>query len=332
MIWLTWRQFRAPALASLAVLVVFGAGLVALGLVIRNGYDADVAGCVAPGCDPEEALDSFRDRMFTPVLLAGFLLVLVPGLIGAFWGAPLVARELETGTHRMVWNQGVTRTRWLAVKLGLLTVAAMVFTGALSLVLGWAVDPFDDVNGGRFDALLFPARGLVPVGYAAFAFVLGAALGLLTRRTLPAMALTLAAFVVLQVVVPVAVREHLMPAKTTTVVYDRTAATTGGARLNLKRGGDTVIEGYALPGAWVLSGRAPLVDASGTKLAGDQVLTCLHGDPAGDAACLDRLGARFEVTYQPAGRYWPFQWLETALYLLLAGLAAAVAFARIRRG
>ncbi|GGM44119.1 ABC transporter permease subunit [Dactylosporangium sucinum] len=330
MIWLTWRQFRAQALTSLAVLVVFAAGLLALGLMIRSGYDADVAGCVAPGCDPEEALDTFRDRMFTPVLLVGFLLLLVPGLIGAFWGAPLIARELETGTHRMVWNQSVTRTRWLAVKLGLPAVTAIVCTGALSLVLGWAVDPFDDVNGGRFDALLFPARDLVPLGYAAFAFVLGATLGLLTRRTLPAMALTMAVFVVLQVVVPVAVREHLMPAETTSVAYNRGSAQT--ARLNLKHNGDTLIEGYALPGAWVLSGRTPLVDASGTKLTPEQVQPCLRGKPAEDAACLERLGARFEVSYQPGSRYWPFQWLETALYLLLAGLVAVVAFARIRRG
>jgi hypothetical protein len=47
------------------------------------------------------------------------LLLFLPALVGLFWGAPLVARELEHGTHRLVWTQGVTRLRWATVKLGL---------------------------------------------------------------------------------------------------------------------------------------------------------------------------------------------------------------------
>ena len=53
----------------------------------------------------------------------------LPALIGLFWGAPLIARELEAGTHRLVWNQSVTRGRWLAVKLGLIGLAAAAATG-----------------------------------------------------------------------------------------------------------------------------------------------------------------------------------------------------------
>ena len=55
----------------------------------------------------------------TALFYAGIaVLAVVPPLIGAFWGAPVVARELETGTYRLVWNQSVTRSTWLAAKPG----------------------------------------------------------------------------------------------------------------------------------------------------------------------------------------------------------------------
>ena len=40
----------------------------------------------------------------------------------------------------------------------------------------------------------FAQRGIVLIGYAAFAFILGVTSGLLIRRTLPAMVTTLVAF------------------------------------------------------------------------------------------------------------------------------------------
>ena len=129
----------------------------------------------------------------------------MPALIGVFWGAPLVARELETGTYRLAWNQSVTRTRWLAVKLGLIGLAAMAAAGLLSLMVTWWSSPIDQAlaargpqraqRRNRFAPLLFGARGIVPIGYAAFAFALGVTVGVLIRRTLPAMATTLAVFV-----------------------------------------------------------------------------------------------------------------------------------------
>ena len=38
------------------------------------------------------------------------------------------------------------------------------------------------------------------------------------------------------------------------------------------------------------------------------------------------------MTYQPANRYWAFQWYETAIYLALALFLAALCFLRIRPG
>ncbi len=50
------------------------------------------------------------------------LLQAVPALIGAFLGAPVLARELETGTFRYAWTQGFGRWRWTLAKLVSLAV------------------------------------------------------------------------------------------------------------------------------------------------------------------------------------------------------------------
>ena len=57
---------------------------------------------------------------------------------------------------------------------------------------------------------VFSARGLVSVGYAAFAFALGVAIGLVVRRTLVALAVTLAVVILVQIVTPSLIRPHLM--------------------------------------------------------------------------------------------------------------------------
>src|SRR5580700_4953026 len=120
MMWLTWRQFRAPAALAAAAL-----GVMALLLGITNTHPATVS-----------------SGFMTHYHLLQFLstgLVAVPALIGAFWGAPLVARELESGTYRLAWTQSITRTRWLASKIALIGAASVATTGLLTLMLtGWS--------------------------------------------------------------------------------------------------------------------------------------------------------------------------------------------------
>ena len=117
-----------------------------------------------------------------------FIVVIAPALIGLFFGAPLIARELETGTFRLAWTQSVTRRRWLAVKLGLVGLAAMAFGGLLTWMVDWWASPIDAANQNRFGLANFGFHGVAPIGYAAFAFALGATAGVLLRRTVPAMA------------------------------------------------------------------------------------------------------------------------------------------------
>ena len=168
--------------------------------------------------------------------LSVLVILVAPAIIGIFWGAPLIARELETGTCRLAWNQSITRTRWLAVKLTLIGVAAMAVTEALSLLQGWWAAPIGKAVGlggsasimseGRFGSFVFPTHGITPLGYAAFGFALGVTAGLLIRRAIPAMAVTLAIFAAVQVATPLWIRPHLIPP-------NRTIATIEAAQANV---------------------------------------------------------------------------------------------------
>ncbi|MDL4816282.1 ABC transporter permease subunit [Actinomadura opuntiae] len=338
MIWLTWRQFRVQALVAAAALAVIAAYLVYLGTDIRDAHDAYRARCAGRAADCPAALAQFRSDYENTLLFLAAGLQLIPVVIGTFWGAPLIARELETGTHRLVWNQSVTRRRWLAVKLAFVALAGAVLTGSAAALLTWAARPFDEATEDRFSTVVFGARDIAPIGYAVLAFALGTVVGLLARRTLPAMAVTGVAFVVLQFTFPNLVRPHLLPPERTTLPM--TAQAINGAQNIGSITGGAVVHGLTIPGApgaWV-SDISPFRTADGRTLGGAEFDACLDGPPRtgaggrfGDTAvCLGRLNLHVDIAYQPKGRYWAFQGLETAVYLALGGLLAGFGLWRIR--
>lgn len=327
MIWLTWRQFRGHALVAAAALAAVTIYLVAIGLQIRRAYDLNV-NCGA-GCSLEAARRTLQHSYGSVLLLGGLLVLVVPALLGAFWGAPLIARELETGTCRLVWNQSVTRTRWLAVKLAFLTLAGVAVAGALSLLFTWAASPYDKLVNSRFGPMSFATRNVVPLGYAAFAVVAGITIGMLTRRTVMAMAITLAVFVALQILMPTAIRPHLRPPVQTSVAFSAAAA--DGIAITEQ---GVAVQQYSIPGAWVLTPNATVLDAAGNPVSSAVVRQCtsVSGGPGQAMSCLEAQHLHVDLSYQPADRYWSFQWLEFAVYLVLAGLLAGFAFWRIPRG
>ena len=155
----------------------------------------------------------------------------LPAVVGVFWGAPMVARELEAGTHRLVWTQSITRTRWLATKLGVTGVGAAV-VGLGGLALTWWCAPIDDavaqglsdpgmLSVPRLWPALFSARGVVPLGMTVLALVIGVTAGLLVRRAVAAMAVTLVVVVGVQILLPSVVQPHLMaPEQLTTTITE----------------------------------------------------------------------------------------------------------------
>lgn len=320
MIWLTWRQFRTQALVAVAALAVLAAWLVVLGMSIRG----TVNGCAADHtCG---GLAAQLDQSYgTQLQLLGDLLLLAPGIMGMFWGAPLVARELENGTHRLVWNQSVTRGRWLTVKLGVVGLAVIAFAGLFSLLLTWAAGPFDQNEGDQFNALVFAARDIVPVACAAFAFALGTALGLVLRRTVMAMAVTMVLFAVIQVAMPNLVRPHLISPLTTTTQMNAAAFHTIDFF-----GRDGNIGGLKIPDSWVIS-TSDLLTRSGQRVDLNSYQNCLGGAVDRTVQCLAKLDLHVVATYQPPDRYWPLQWLESLIFVVLAGLLVLLARWRVGR-
>ena len=197
----------------------------------------------------------------------------------------------------------------------------MVVAGLFSLMMTWWSSPIDRVNGNLFTSV-FDQRGIVPIGYAAFAFALGVTAGVLIRRTLPAMATALCGFILVRVAVTFLVRPNFEPQVHATLPLRMTS----GMGFNQTNNGPlTVIGGH--PGAWVFSDR--IVTQAGHSVGGRFLSqgACLQSRSS--AACIGKL--REVIVYQPASRYWAFQGYETALFLVLAAICVAFCFWWMRR-
>ncbi|MCG0285133.1 translation initiation factor IF-2 [Streptomyces sp. PSAA01] len=321
LVWLVARQHRAALWVGLAVLAAIAAYIVwqRAGMV---GYlrAHDIEGCadwkrfchgrrtqLERGDPTIDALRHLTDTYRTPLLHTGRLLIALPALTGVFIGAPLFARELEMGTHQLVWTQSISRTRWLIAKLALPLVAVTAGTAVLAALYTWwwraARTPFQDIAWGT--AVPFDATGPAAVALAPLAFFLGAVAGLLLRRTVPAMAVTLGATAGVQYGLG-ALRPHLMTPRT--VVSNAS--------------GDFV---HTPTEVFFTSWRGMgdgFLTRSGAKIPSDRCSSAIGQD--GWDRCLARFGAtekRYEELH-PASHYWPMQWMQAGICL-----AAAVALA-----
>jgi hypothetical protein len=355
MTWLTWRQMRVQALVVIAVAATLAAMLLATGSHLSDLYAADV----------KAFIDQLKFERFDGFLyLAGLVTAhSIAPVIGAFCGAPLIARELETGTHRLAWTQSTTRHRWLAMKLLITTGVAAVVAGVLSWVVTWWSTPIDKAIAAghgsgtfslpRLDPVVFGARGVVAVGYVVFGLAVGTTVGLVLRRSIPAVALTMVVVAAAEILMPHFVRAHLVAPVTAEVaistdnlrgiqIHGEPGETPSGPiRLSVEAGG---------PGDWGLANRT--VDRTGSAATLPSWFgTCVSmrigpPPPAGITktrtgtrrddlqACFARLtdeGYRQRVTYQPARHFWTLQLRETALLVALAGLLTGFCFWRIGR-
>lgn len=341
MTWLAWRQFRTQAVAALVLL-----GALAVTLAVTHPLHAsafeNVLQCKGVlACASAKRAFWAQDALLRHV--ANGLAVAVPALIGAFWGAPLIARELETGSFRLAWTQSVTRSRWMIVKLGVVGAASMLAAGLFSLAVTWWSSMNDRLQNDPFQQ--YDQRGIVLIGYAAFAFALGVALGVILRRTLPAMAATFVLFFAVHLSFSTWIRQRLL-------------SPLHAASPFLLRPGGFVFSGP--PADWVFSselvtptGRALGQYGAGSSLGGGfrvhagtlfyQGVGACHGKvPAASLrtgnisqavlrACVASFHLRQVVTYQPESRYWSFQWIETGLFMALALLLSATSTWWVRR-
>ena len=323
----TWRQHRI-ALAGVAVLLgALAVWLWIAGTPLHHAYAAAVAchPASSPGC--QNLAGAFSVTATSDVMgnkgPGGVLLQLVPVLIGAFAGAPVLARELETGTFRYAWTQGFGRWRWALAKLVLLAVVLAAATAAFGVLVSWYFQPESGAgNQGLYETSPFVSLfGLREVTFPAWtlaAFTIGALAGMLIRRVIPAIVATLAVYAGLAFAAGSLLREHYLTPLVTTSIN------------------------FSLPGtsaAWIISqwstkdGRFAFAGDSPLSLV-NQFCSSVPPDkigPLGFAPCLAQHGYTQWTSYQPASRFWPFQWIEGGWLLALSALLIAVTIYLVRR-
>jgi hypothetical protein len=316
--WLVWRQHRVQYLVGAALLAAFAVMIVITGAQVSDQFHSAQAACAAGhGCRQLGGL-------FMGSKVVGLLVLATLGtplLVGLFWGAPLVAAEAEAGTTQFAWMQSVTRKRWLAVKIGWMLLAAAIWGGVISALVTWWASPTNAEQLNQFDPGRFDIMGLVPVAYSLFAVALGVTAGAVTRRTLPALAVTLAGFVAARVVITLWLRAHYLSAVTATY---------------------NVLSNYTPKGAyWRLA--SGVIGPNGQRLPQPNgtpyfdgipwtylphACSVMKGPNAPDnppAACVQALSHfRTYLTYQPGDRFWAFQGIEAGIFVVLAAILIAV--------
>jgi hypothetical protein len=276
----------------------------------QAAHDGTTTAACALGHSQDPICDTltgdFRSR-FSDMSILLLILTVLPALAGMFLGAPLIGREIERGTHQVAWMQGVSRLRWITVKLLALALVTVVLFTCFSLLLMWWRGPLDQVAGTRF-SLGFDLEGVTPVAYALFAFGLGVATSAMFRRTLPAMAVTALGFLGLRLIIELLFRpQYLSPV----------------ARISDPISVSTQDNSIAYNGDWLIPNGFHYLDHAGHSVSEADAVNLCHGYlvkgvTTDFSTCLHDHGLRLVNLYQPAGRFWLFQGIESAIFLILA--------------
>ncbi len=309
MIWLSWRQQRTETVLAVALLALLAALFVPASLHLASAYTHDdLSSCIGSQTDAcRQAVGDFGAHAGALRSALGWFNLLL-GVIGVALAAPLVL-DLESGAATFAWTQGVTRVRWLGTRLGIAVVTALAAAGVYSLLIGWYRAPLDNAFG-RFADGAFDFEGIVPFAYVLFALALGLAVGVVWRRTAPAMIVAFLGFFGVRITVATWLRQRYVSPLT---------ATWGPPS-----------QGPNLTRAWVLfegpSDRAGHVFNGGFRVL-HACARSVGGVKSIDPGCLARHGAGFNhAVYQPASRFWEFQGVEAALFggiaLILVAFAA----------
>jgi ABC-type transport system involved in multi-copper enzyme maturation permease subunit len=329
--WVTLRQHRGLFIGLGVLLGLIAVYLVVMAIIQDNAYAA-VAACHPAGvlrC--RELKSAFISDYWggdNSVLQSGgaqtvsSLMFAVPVLLGAFAGAPLLSRELESGTFRFAWTQGAGRTRWVLSTLVVPALVMIAATGAFTAIFYWYLRPFFAL--GQVSEMLPLSFALLGVAFAAWtllAYALAAFLGAVFRRTVLAMVITLVLYVVLAMATATAIRPHYAtPVTVPSVDVGSTSASNSSG--------------------WVISDleKAP----NGQALSRDDLYHYFQGLPSSVqnsansnafTTWLTKHGYTAWTSLQPDSRFWEFQLIEGAwLVGLSATLIGATVWLVRRRG
>ncbi len=306
MLWVTWRQHRA-ALSGIAVFLGgFAVYLWLTGLQMHHAY--------ATYCHPAASFAcqaTFSGKYGPAGIVVSIFLQAVPALIGAFIGAPVLAREMETGTFRYTWTQGIGRWRWTLGKLVPLGVAVTATAGAFSLLFSWYDQPF--VAAGYVMPLSTRLFDLIGIAFAAWtltAFAIGVLAGMLIRRAVPAIAATLTVYTGLALTTALVLRGHYMTPVPTNA-------------LTLPNSAWAVNQWYTKDGTFAFTSHGSQIFQAVRDLCPGSIGGSDPSTMQSPAQCLTQHGYTLWTSYQPGSRFWPFQWIEGGWLLALSTLLIA---------
>jgi hypothetical protein len=312
MTWVTWRQHRPTLITVPAVLGAVAVFLWIAGLKIDHDYAA-MAGCPPLGSAAFQNSAScvsmnsaFNNTDWTIGSTVHTFMLLAPALIGAFAGAPVLARELEIGTFRYAWTQGIGRKRWTIAKLALLAIAITAVAEAFSQEFTWFFQPFlPEEHMTVLDATVFATSGIAFAAWTLAAFTIGAFLGMLLRRIIPAMAATLGAYLGLEILAWLVLRPHYPVA--------------------LVSSNPGIDSPSSANGPWVLS--TWFTGPGGKSVSQSTIGQITQHLPADDghgqfaiARALVQHGYTEWTRYIPVSRFWPMQFIEAGWLLALSVL------------
>ena len=319
--WVAWRRNRATLFGLGGLLAVLATYLLVTGLQMHAAY-ADLGSCVPPittdAC--RVRWDSFIDG-YGQRGLTGPLLVLLPGIVGAVVGAPLVGRELESGVFRYSWTQGVGRMRWAVTIVLPIVVLTAALMGALGLLVAWRNGPLSEAGAAqRLDGTTFPTTGVAVIGWTLLALSAGVLAGLLWRRVVPAVASSFAVWFGVALLASVR-RPHLL-----------TPLTSVGE----PPAGSLDISSYwTKDGAPVSASEVgSVLERVGVRMREDGFSAHVDGPspaPTDPIVYLTEHGYTQVHSYQPDSRYWTFQWMELTWLTLISLALLGLTFWLIRR-
>lgn len=297
-----WTGLFAACAGLLVRVYLLGQDVMALDACEGGGWRPSCLGATADSSIPQvvHTYEQWSE-------VAALVLTALPFIFAAWVGAAVIARELESGTVALAWTQSVTPVRWLVAKL---TVPAALITAGMAVLTGLFALSQDSGGLGHHhyigNVFYFAAAGPVGVALALLGLTVGALCGLVLRRTLLTVPVSLVAMAAVSSLVnQPRFRLALWPAETTT----------------------SREWGAALPDQATVVAESGL-DASGQPVPG---FPC-HVTGQSTQQCGADLGVvRYVTEFHPTSHFWPLQLVQTGIVLALTAACVALAVTVLRR-
>jgi hypothetical protein len=221
-------------------------------------------------------------------------------------------------------HEGRGRWRWTLAKLVLLAVVLAAAAGACGALVSWYYQPYLATGNqalGLYEippfVTLFSLRGVAFPAWTLAAFTTGALAGMLIRGVVPAIVATLAVYAGLAIAAAGLLREHYL-----TPLVTSSPNAPGTAWI--------ISQSWTRDGRFAFAGNPPL----------NLINQFCSAPPTGQskntpfgtfAQCLAPYGYTQWTSYQPASRFWPFQWIEGGWLLALSALLIAATIWLVHR-